>query len=321
MAKTGKIGAWGKTDRETGATHALAHHSADVAAVFLGLLAQPVWRRRAEAAAGRELRLVDLARLGALVFLHDIGKLSPAFQAKGWPNGLWQGATQNHLEAGWHWSDSLECRETTALDGVVPDLVAWMDDEDWLSMLFAHHGRPVKQPGPSRSWDILDHYDWIGEERHMGVMLRAWFPVAFKEGPPLPISQRFRHFFGGALALADWVGSDRDAFPFEAATGGDYWGRAQARAAVRLRDIGLDVQARGITRSVAFTLLTGCAAPSVAQAGPRPCWPFPDRLLLGQRLGSACRTGGCAGTMTLGPSRQGVGRRNMLHVIWRRRWE
>ena len=86
--------AWGKFDRETGAYHPLAHHSMDVAAVFARLLELPVLRTRVETAAGRRLGGIDCQRLCALVFLHDIGKLHPGFQAKGWPDELWKKAKQ-----------------------------------------------------------------------------------------------------------------------------------------------------------------------------------------------------------------------------------
>jgi CRISPR-associated endonuclease/helicase Cas3 len=50
-------------------------HSADVAAVAERLLIQPTIRKRLATAAGRsDLDEVTRARLGALSFLHDIGK-------------------------------------------------------------------------------------------------------------------------------------------------------------------------------------------------------------------------------------------------------
>ena len=79
--------AWGKADLVSQSFHHLAHHSADVAAVFGALLEQPVFRSRAEGALGRKLADPEIACLAALVFLHDIGKLAPGFQAKGWPAG------------------------------------------------------------------------------------------------------------------------------------------------------------------------------------------------------------------------------------------
>lgn len=84
-------GAWGKTDSATGGTHPLVHHSMDVAAVFARMLELPIIRDRLQTAEAR-LTEADCARLSVLVFLHDIGKLHPGFQAKGWPSNLWRGA-------------------------------------------------------------------------------------------------------------------------------------------------------------------------------------------------------------------------------------
>ena len=260
--------AWGKRDKETGATHRLAHHSADVAAVFAGLLALPVFRRRAEAAAGRALDAVDVARLSALVFLHDVGKLAPAFQARGWPEGLWNGPTRNHLETAFFWQDEATERADAALDGLLPEIAAWGKVECWLPVLFAHHGRPVR-PRPRNSEDrfpILPHYDWRDEERRMGQAMRHWFASAFGPGKALPDRHRLRHFFGGLLALADWVGSDRDAFPFVAECDPDYRERAQARARRRLADIGLDAGARRFRGAPGFALVSRHPRPHPAQA-------------------------------------------------------
>lgn len=80
-----RLSAWGKTDRDTGSSHHLAHHLMDVAAVFQHLLGLPAFRDRAEKAAGGSLSERTLARLGVIVFLHDIGKLHPGFQANGSP--------------------------------------------------------------------------------------------------------------------------------------------------------------------------------------------------------------------------------------------
>ena len=90
--------AWGKTDAK--GFHPLAHHCMDVAAVFARMLELPVIRNRVETAAGRKLTAVDCECLTALTFLHDIGKLHPGFQAKGWPEGLWRGPKRGHLKEG-----------------------------------------------------------------------------------------------------------------------------------------------------------------------------------------------------------------------------
>ena len=261
-----KRNAWGKTDPDQGKTHALAHHSADVAAVLIGLFEQPVFRRRAEAAAERSLDEVDCARLGALAFLHDIGKLAPGFQAKGWPADLWPRPKVGHLTAGWQWCSGLGDRAETALSGAVPDLARWMGGKNWVSMLLAHHGMPVPEPKQEYAWPKLPHYDWEKEEETMGRAMKAWFPLAFgSEGGSLPASHRFRHFFGGALALADWVGSDRRAFHFEPEFHRGYWPHAKETAKNRLEAVGLDVQRKTISVPVGFCELTGHEKPNAAQ--------------------------------------------------------
>ncbi len=261
-----KMNAWGKTDLDRGKTHALVHHSADVAAVLIGLFEQPVFRHRAEVAAERSLDEVDCARLGALAFLHDIGKLAPGFQAKGWPADLWPWSKVGHLTAGWQWCDSLDDRAETALSGAVPDICHWMGGENWMSILFAHHGRPVAESRPEHAWRKLPHYDWEKEEETMGRAMKAWFPLAFgSEGGSLPASHRFRHFFGGALALADWVGSDRRAFHFVPVFKIEYWSHAKEVAKKRLQAVGLDVQRKSISVPAGFSELTGHETPNSAQ--------------------------------------------------------
>ena len=93
--------AWGKTDKDRGESHPLAHHSMDVAAVFARMLQLPVVRDRLEAAANAALPESTCRRLAALAFLHDIGKLHPGFQAKGWEDGLWKGPASGHLRESW----------------------------------------------------------------------------------------------------------------------------------------------------------------------------------------------------------------------------
>lgn len=92
--------AWGKFDGEKNAVHPLSHHCMDVAAVFARMIRLPVIRDRLDEAAGFRLSDVQRQRLSVLVFLHDIGKLHPGFQAKGWPPGSWSGPVGGHLREG-----------------------------------------------------------------------------------------------------------------------------------------------------------------------------------------------------------------------------
>lgn len=258
------IPAWGKCSSDRQSFHHLAHHSADVAAVFQTLLRESVWRRRAGAALGRAVGPSEIDALTALVFLHDIGKLAPGFQAKGWtdPQGV---PLRGHLECGWLWTRTLGAE---SLAGAAGHLARWRDIQTWLLALFAHHGRPVGDPGTGLAspFYVPRHvaYDWKAEEWRMGEALLAWFPdLAVVQLPSA--TPRFVHFFCGLVTLADWVGSDRRAFPFEASFRPDYWRTAQAHAEQRIDDIGLSAHGLDLRGEPGWALISDHAAPRPAQ--------------------------------------------------------
>lgn len=271
-----KWAAWGKADRSAGEYHHLAHHSADVAAVFLALLRQPRWRNRSECALERALHEDEIACLAALAFLHDIGKLAPGFQAKAWhdDHGL---RLRGHLECGWLWS---KLPRPKALDGAITYLAAWPGIGDWLAAILAHHGRPVPEPELGKAgaaFPVLADYDWRAEEAVMGKALQSWFPEITIAQPPPP-EPAFLHFICGLLTLADWVGSDRGAFPFVAPFQPDYWATAQARATRRLAEIGLD-DGLPLKAAVGWSLISDHPAPRPAQRAVGDI-PRDERLVL-----------------------------------------
>ncbi|MGD9863888.1 MAG: CRISPR-associated endonuclease Cas3'', partial [Pseudodonghicola sp.] len=257
--------AWGKADLGTGERHHLAHHSADVAAVLVALLDLPVIRARAEAAAGRTLTAAEIACLGALAFLHDIGKLATGFQAKAWQER--RGITlRGHVQCGWVWLSQGEAE--TALAGNAALIGKWEGVEEWFRILFAHHGRPVPIPDPSWGGDAFaprNGYDPKSQETVLGQALLTWFPDIRTHSPPR-LTAEFAHFFCGLLALADWIGSDRRAFAFVAAFDTAYWDRAQDRARAQLAAIGLDCRAARLSAPVGWGLLSDHPAPRPAQA-------------------------------------------------------
>lgn len=255
---------WGKFDPATGESHHLIHHSADVAAVVQELLALPVFHERLDAAAGQRIGQDQIACLAALAFLHDIGKLAPAFQAKAWPAG--HGLTpRDHLRCGWRWlqqEDPDDC-----LDGHAATLVGWPGIEVWFRVLFAHHGQPV--PAPPESWAkdaFADHgpYRWKQAERQMGKALMAWFPQIARTAPPAP-SPRLAHHFAGLLALADWIGSDRRVFGFVPEHDPDYYAKARVLARDRLRTIQLDASQVRLRGPAEWDLLSDHPQPRPAQ--------------------------------------------------------
>ena len=213
-----KIQAWGKTDQEAGHVHPLSHHCMDVAAVFARLLELPVIHRRLETAADQSLTDLNCQRLAALVFLHDIGKLHPGFQAKGWPPGLWQGPTAGHLKEGWAFLLLAAKWPEHPFHGTMRAIMGWGEAVGFLlPAVIAHHGRPVEPPpAPALSeWSSNPHYDWRAEAGVMCEALHRWFPGAFETvGAPLSGKASFHHAIAGLAALADWIGSDTRFFPF-----------------------------------------------------------------------------------------------------------
>ncbi|WP_169583238.1 CRISPR-associated helicase Cas3' [Rhodobacter capsulatus] len=260
------LSAWGKTDLASASSHHLAHHSADVAAVFLELLAHPLFLCRAQHAAGEEISSGHAQALGALTFLHDLGKLAPGFQAKGWASG--HGIrTIGHLEAGWHW---IATPRADALAGSA-GLLGRIGIGPWLPALFAHHGRPVPRPAPGVFEAVffdLPHYDWRAEEQRLGQALLDWFPDLPEVVLPNP-APRLVHFYCGMLTLADWIGSDRRAFPFVPEFDPDYWKIAQSRARHRLRDIGLASGGLHLVGPAEWGMISSHPAPRPAQQAVR----------------------------------------------------
>lgn len=256
--------AWGKADRVTGAYHHLAHHSGDVAAVLVSLLETSTFRARAEAAAGRSISREEISCLGALAFLHDIGKLATGFQVKAWHRN--PGITpRGHVQCGWLWLG--RDRATEALDGHAVLLAEWPDIAMWFRLLFAHHGRPVLAPNESwgrNAFAPAPGYDWKAEERVMGQALITWFPEIRDHAPPR-LTHEFAHFFAGLLALADWVGSDREAFDFVEEFDPFYWASALEKARRRLESIGLDTSSTRLAGVAAWPLLSDHPSPRPAQ--------------------------------------------------------
>ena len=140
-----------------------------------------------------------------------------------------------------------------------------------LGAMFAHHGRPVElPPAPTlKEWDLppVEHYDWRAEASRMGDALEHWFPGAFVSGGEhLPPSPRFCHEVAGLAALADWIGSDRQFFEFEAPFAPDYDSRAHDTAARALTAIGFDSRALAAAPAPSFRKLTDFPEPNPAQA-------------------------------------------------------
>lgn len=286
MRLTGKrsdvplVAPWGKADVDTGASHHLAHHCADVAAVFLALARTRAYRGRLETAAGRSLAAPDLARLALLVFLHDVGKLAPGFQAKAQPPDWSSARPCGHvgeavdLLLGDGGAQTLPARAAFPL-GVIEK---WTLDPDAIVDLaraaLSHHGRPAPLEARARQdvaqmWRASPAYDPNQAAAEIGAVLPKWFPEAFApHAPLLPSSPAFAHLFAGLTSLADWIGSDAERFPFAPKLDANYWPTALRRADAALDALGLSVEEQRavLTAPPDFAAVSGFAEPNAQQS-------------------------------------------------------
>lgn len=189
-----------------------------------------------------------IARLAAMVWLHDIGKLHPDFQ-----HPVKRRHPFSHAAAGYgltllalrDWCHPLHRVMRAAFEGNPAD-------KPYLAAIFAHHGRPVLK----KSYDSPSHWKDV-PAAHWADCAEAFaraFPVLGEVD--VPNAPSFHHLFAGMVALADWIGSDRDLFPFRAVPGPEDASVARALAAGALRAIGMDVSALPRT-DPGFQALTG----------------------------------------------------------------
>ena len=163
--------------------------------------------------------------------------------------------------------------------------------EPIVAAMFGHHGGPVEPPSnpTMQDWDFpaLRHYDWRRESDVMDEALNRWFAGAFESGVRLlPDSPQFHHAVAGYAALADWIGSDKQFFPFEAPFSWDYFDIAHRGAARALAGIGLDTGKLDGFEAPTFETLTGFPKPRPTQAAVADVGPDAQLVILEAETGS-----------------------------------
>ena len=227
-----------------------------------------------------------------LLALHDIGKFSEHFQAKVdefWPVDVFGrraavrlGSDPGHGAA----ADSLiferrrgfgpfETRRNTWFPG-------WDYESDSVRTLFApvlgHHGRPVSA-GRSLLGDLFREPAEGAALAFADAMHALLEPPVLPE-PKAPVLRRATWPLAGLTTIADWVGSNRDWFPYRenGPTFQDYWNEiAGPQARDALAQAGL-VPARP-ARAAGFRALTDIEHPSPVQVWAESV-PLPDGPLL-----------------------------------------
>ena len=250
---------WAKWDKkgEEVNIHLLEHHLADVGACFEALAEQPTIQNRLAAAACADAPLDEttLSRLCVFAALHDIGKVNVGFQTKTWD------PSEREIGAAGHTTDMVPILEGKDRETVkwFFDALEWDEILDWdndngmtacgiFVAAMSHHGEPLnldssKQAYP-KIWRPFRDLNPESQVRRIGQLIRHWFPGAFvKDAPPLPSAPAFQHMFLGLCTLADWIGSDRERFPYRNKPNDDYFQNTASPAARKaLEEMGLDIR-------------------------------------------------------------------------------
>ena len=236
--------AWGKFESSS-SFHCLEHHCADVAACFEILIKEPVLKKRFERAAGVDhLDAVTEARLTAIAFLHDFGKINSGFQFKILDRC---NLPSNPPPKSGHIGEAFYCLEQQNICdalGIYEMCDKWGEGiESLLRATLSHHGRPPSRSnfngsGPSELWKPFNRYDPRLAAERLLKCCKMWFPIAFEDGPKLPRTPALAHLFAGIVAIADQIGSARDHFPFESTPDDTYIERARKQASIAMQNRG-----------------------------------------------------------------------------------
>lgn len=254
----------------------LVDHSADVAAVFEAMLSVPIVAHRLASLAGTgEFPAIWRPRLCAHVALHDFGKANHGFQARRDPKAPPIGHVAPGLTILYSTSRpdlAAQLVETLCAE----EIAAWGAFEPAIRAVAAHHGRPIAkceiegivQHSVATHWAPRANHDPIAALAPLALAIRNdWFATGFEVGGPLlPDAPRFWHAVSGFVMLADWIGSDQNAFPLYSEPETDPMARiARAReiAPQLLADYGFDPAAKR-------QHLTKVSFASVSDYAPRP---------------------------------------------------
>jgi CRISPR-associated endonuclease/helicase Cas3 len=159
-----------------------------------------------------------------LASLHDLGKISPGFQAKSTSWRDQHGLRNQALSEGW---GSGESNHAKISESTIRRLLANPSLEKWAAIVGAHHGLLSGSllPNPSNP------YPWEEERNRLAETLILEFGAL----PNQPAEEAILWFTAGLITVADWIGSENNYFPQDA-----QWDIKQrrSRASDALRDSG-----------------------------------------------------------------------------------
>lgn len=247
---------WGKTDQ--GQYHLLVYHSLDVAAAAWCLLE----KNRTLLINLSELLQIEPEQLKRCivfaVLLHDLGKFTAAFQGlagfPGSPLGTWSckrpydAKSLRHDRMGWLLWESLLSDKKLRSEEIGLPVAALRSRasrkafELLLQTSFGHHGEPI-DPSPFGNLNhyldnqnVLDAADFIRDA--FQLVAPVWPDFELVSTQDLARWQQASWYIAGVVTLSDWIGSNREWFPYcsdEVGLAG-YWQMSKERAARALLD-------------------------------------------------------------------------------------
>src|SRR5690625_2607472 len=222
---------WGKAGAGSD-YHSLVFHQLDVAATGIALLeVLPRLRQQLSAISGLPEPLIK-CWVGFFLAIHDLGKFSSAFQQlrmdlcpQSEPRYFY---TIRHDTLGY-----IAWRRMFAYDDALLDrLAAWGEDESgdddpldlidsWVQCVTGHHGQPPLHKPRTPLSEYFSERDKAAVREWVNIVADVFLPSpAVSIGGSLATaigkSRDASWLVAGLCTLADWLGSNRDHFPFQA---------------------------------------------------------------------------------------------------------
>ncbi len=283
---------WGKTDAEEGRFHPALFHMLDVGHVARELLdrdASPRWRRVLAGALACDADSLA-GWLPWFIALHDIGKISAAFQgmnteqrsrmqAEGFPFGRWQWSQELYHPAV---SQVFIADELARLPGMsLPDEIRRV----WREVTQAHHGEFASPDALRQARGRLrtaEPHAWVELRAAAAAALRALLCTHPPEiwTTPANISVAIMTLTGFTI-LCDWLGSNTDYFPAQPDVAVDAYNEESRRRAARA------IEASGFRAATTSSAPTDFAALFRDLPPPRPLQRAIDALPA-DRLAAPC---------------------------------